>query len=220
MLNVDAAVHRDRVMDGADDGKAHVSEFQQTPAKRLVVVADVIIIDCAAHIACHALAECVGLGETAGVVAPPFVNVDGGGKHPRAQRRHRIGIGVEIERRQFDQLHAFVDDRVGRAGDHINLMAHVGQCLGDVAHVDALAARRRIGAIARQQDTQRAVALGCVETRAGEGGAHDRRGGWCGRNGVLFHAQIITLKHLRHACRSLFFIWCRRGRATGIGPHM
>ena len=45
MRDINAAVFGNRVMDGADDGQAHIAHIEHAIAQRLVVMHDVILVD-------------------------------------------------------------------------------------------------------------------------------------------------------------------------------
>ena len=73
---------------------------------------------------------------------------------PRPRDPERIGLPVQVERRDRGELHAFVEDGIGRAGEDLYLVTELDQRLGEVAGVDALAARIRIPAINQEGDAK------------------------------------------------------------------
>ena len=49
-------------------------------------------------------------------------------------------VVVDVEARELDQGHPLVEDRVGLAAQHLDVVAEVDEGLGEVAGVDALPA--------------------------------------------------------------------------------
>ena len=75
MRDVNAAVFGNRVMNGTDDGQAHIAHIKHAIAQRLIVMHDVILVDFIAHIIGHTHPECIGFWKTTPIMAPPFEQI-------------------------------------------------------------------------------------------------------------------------------------------------
>ena len=86
------------------------------------------------------------------------------GERNSRQSRHpeRVGLAVEVQARQPGQPHArhVVELGVGRAGQHLDVVAERGELTAQVPDVDALAAAVRLAAVRQQRDRQGAGPVG------------------------------------------------------------
>ena len=72
-------------------------------------------------------------------------------------RRNGFSLGVQVEAGHLGQRDPRVEVGVGRAGEHLDVVAEVGQGGREVPDVHALTAAVRFAAVGRQRDPQRGV---------------------------------------------------------------
>ena len=127
MSNINALIHCDGVVDGADHRQTHIAHIQHAVTQRLVVMHNVILVYFIAHIIGHAHAECIRLRKAAPIMAPPFKQIGLVGENFAIETGNRVVARIHIQRGQLNQPDARVQNRIGRAGNHINVMAQIDQ---------------------------------------------------------------------------------------------
>ena len=157
MLDLEPAVDGDRVVDRRDDREAHALDQQQAVAEALVVVDEVEVGGSAAQVVPRAEAERERLGELAGRERRDLDEVGPALELPEARHPHREVVVVDVQARQLDQRHPLVEDRVGLAAQHLDVVAEVDQRLGEVAGVDALAADVGLAPVGEECDAEGAA---------------------------------------------------------------
>ncbi len=151
---VDAAVEGDRVVDGRDDGEPGPLDREDAVGEGLVVVHDVEVTEPRAQQPGDPEAEGARLGEAGGPHRRDLEDVDRVADLREPRGAERVGLAVEVEAGHLGQPHPLVEDRVGLAGEHLDVVAEGGQLTGQVSHVDALTAAVRLAAVGQQGDAQ------------------------------------------------------------------
>ena len=157
MLDLEAAVDRDRVVDRGDDRQAHALDGEQAVAEGLVVVDDVEVVLAVPEVVPGPHGEGERLGERADAEGADLEPVLPVLQLPDARHPHREVVVVDVEAGQLDQADPLVEDRVRLAAEHLDVVAEVDERLGQVAGVDALAATVGLAAVGEQRDAQRTV---------------------------------------------------------------
>ena len=157
VLHLQAAVDRDRVVDGGQHRQAHALHGQQAVAERLVVLHEVEVVDPVAQVLGGPHAERQRLGEGAGREGGHLDPVAERLQLPEARHPHREVVVVDVEAGQLVQRHPVVDDRERLAAQDLDVVAEIDQRLGQVAGVDALAPDVGLAPIGQVGDAQRLV---------------------------------------------------------------
>lgn len=157
-------VDGDGVVDGGDEGRAHVA--QEAVAEGLVVVDDVEVAAAGPQMAAGAQREREGFGEAAGPHRADLERVDPVPVLAPLRGAEGIGLAVEVEAGQLGEREpvadegAVVEDGVGLGADDLDAVAEAGQFAGEVADVDALPAAERVPLVGEEGDAQRWQAVG------------------------------------------------------------
>ncbi len=172
VLHLQAAVHGDGVVDGAQHGQAVALHQQQAVAQALVVLDQVELVAAAAQVVPGPQGERQRLGEGAGGERGHLGPVPAVLELPDARHPHGEVVVVDVQAGQLHQGDAVVHQRVGLAGQDLGVVAHVDQGLGQVPGVDALAAHVGLAPVGQEGDAERIVRPG--------GPARRFRGAGCG----------------------------------------
>ena len=161
VFHLDAAVHRDRVVDRAQDREAGALDAEQPVAEALVVLYQVELGDPGLQVIPGSQREGERFGERAHAERS-----DLSGVHPRLElpeTRHPHGevVVVDVEARQLHERDAFVEDRVRLTRQHLDVVTEVGEGFGEVTGVDALPPDMRFSAIGQVGDAERVVRPRC-----------------------------------------------------------
>ena len=104
-------------------------------------------------------AERKGLGEHAGHELGHLEGVFAGLQLPEAGEATREVLVERVEARQLRERDALVEDRVRLATEHLDRVAEVGERLGEMAGVHALAAHVGLAAVREVRDLERCVRI-------------------------------------------------------------
>src|SRR5215204_5807543 len=102
-------------------------------------------------------AEGEGLRELAGRERSDLDEVGPALQLPQPRHAHREVVVVDVEARQLDQVDPGVENGVGLAAQHLDVVPEVGKGLGQVPYVHALAANVGLPAVREQRDAQRTL---------------------------------------------------------------
>ena len=216
MLDLEAAVDGDRVVDRAEQGEVAL-DAEQAVAEALVVVDDVELADAAAQVVPGPQAERERLGELAADEGAHLDRIGPVLDLPDAWHPHRVVVVVDVQAGQLDQRDPLVEHRVGLPAEHLDVVAEVGQRLGEVPDVDALAADMGLSPVREDRDAQLVGGAGApvvawgvdsrhggkasqaldrwVNWRAGGSEHHDRvaDGDRAGHPHRAVHAQVVSV---------------------------
>ncbi len=157
VLDLEAAVDGDRVVDRAEHREPVALDGQQAVAEALVVVDEVEVAGAAVEVVPRPQGEGEGLGERAERERGDLDEVGPVLQLPQAGHPHREVVVVDVEAGQLDQRDPRVELGVGLAAQHLDVVAEVDERLGEVAGVDALATDVGLAPVGEQRDAQRRV---------------------------------------------------------------
>jgi hypothetical protein len=154
---LDPAVDGDGVVDGGQHRQPQVGQGQQAGAQALVVVHDVEVVATLGQGAAGPEGERQRLREPGGAHERELEGVDPARELPGVRDAEGIRVPVEVEAGQPVEQHPVVELGVGRAAEHLDVVAQVRQGGAQVAGVDALAPAVRLPPVHQERDAQRTV---------------------------------------------------------------
>ena len=139
VLHLEAAVHGDGVVDGAQHRQARALHGQQAVAQALVVLHQVELAAPPAQVVPGPHGEGQGFGERAGGERGDLHPVPAVLELPHPGHPHGEVVVVDVQAGQLDQRDPGVEHGVRLAGQDLDVVAEVHQGLGQMPRVDALA---------------------------------------------------------------------------------
>ena len=158
MAHLELAVLGDRVVQRDDRGDL-LLDLQDAVAEALVVVNEVELAGAGLEFASGAGAECERLREHAGHEPRHLEEVLAGLQFPESGESTGEVVVEGVEARELGQRDALVEDRVRLATEHLDGVTEVGEGLGEVPGVHALAADVGLAAVGEVRDLERCVRI-------------------------------------------------------------
>jgi hypothetical protein len=152
---VDPPVEGDRVMDGGVQRQPEAFDVEHAGTEHLVVVDDVEVVDPVGKEPGHPAGERPGLRESADAHGQELLDVDQVAELAQLGDAERIWLTVEVEAGNLGQPDAGVELGIGLPGEHLDLVAEVGELTAEMADIDALAAAVGLAPVGQECDTHR-----------------------------------------------------------------
>jgi hypothetical protein len=152
-------VDRDGVVDRAEHGdpeplRARRLDGEEAGPEALVVVHDVEVVAAGGEGAVGPQRERVRLGEAGRAHERELPHVDEVGELPRHGDAEGVGLPVQVEAREPVERDPFVELRVRRTGEDLDVVAEVDEGLAEVTGVHALAAAVSLAAVDEERDPE------------------------------------------------------------------
>jgi hypothetical protein len=145
-----------RVVDARHEGQPELLEFEDAVGERLVVVQDVEAAQLVEVVAHEALPEGPRLGEARGAHRRELQHVDAVTELPQPRHAEGVGLAIEVQARDLDQVDARVELGIGLPGEDGHLMTEGHQLPGEMAQIDPLPTAVGLGSIGQQGNTHHA----------------------------------------------------------------
>ena len=154
MGEIELTVHRDGVMNRAEQRPTVGHDSEQATAERLVVVHDVEIGPAAGEQLAGPQREGPGLGEAGGAHDPELEGVGGCLELRELRHAERVRLPVQVEARHRRELDPLGQLRVRLPGEHRHLVAEPCQLVREMPGVDTLAATTWIAPVDEIRDAK------------------------------------------------------------------
>ena len=171
MLELELAVDGDRVVDRLKDRPALLLQLEQAPTQCLVVVYEVELVAAVPEMAPCPQTEGHGFREVAGAERDVLGDVGPVLPLPDPWLAHGVRVAPDVEAGQFDERDALVEDGIGGAAQHLDVVSEVDEGFAQVADIDALSSHMGLSAIGQQCDAKGAATR---ILRLGHGSTHFR----------------------------------------------